>query len=290
MNRFKLVTVMVLWGSIGVFTRYIQLSPIQLAFVRAVLASLVMVFVTLKEPSSPKCGKSIRWYMVSGALIGLAWVALFYGYKHTTIASAVIIYNMCPVYVMLAAPFLLGEKRTKTQTLIVILSFIGLMMIVGLPGGEGDLFGKMMSGISGLLYAVIVLINRKINHKLSGNKATMIQMLSASVILLPIVLTTDMVNDFMVIGGRELLLVGILGVVHTGVAYSIYFSTYHQMKSIDIVIYSYLEPLFGLVFSVVFLGETLVFIQVVGGSLILGSTFLGQYFSGRYQEKSHQLL
>lgn len=287
-NKINILTstVMILWGSIGLFTRYIGLAPIQLAFSRAALAALLLVIMSdRKNWSVRKFNRtSVVMYIMSGALIGMAWVALFYGYTHTTIASAVIIYNMCPVYVMLAAPIVLKEKRSHVQTGVIIVSIIGLVLIVGAPGvGENDLMGKIMSGISGLLYAVIVIMNRKIKAKLSGTIATAIQMMGASLVLLPFVLNAGFVSAVAALDKSAIVLTVVLGIVHTGVAYSLYFSTYHQMKSIDIVVYSYLEPVFGLLFGVVFLKEPLTRWQLAGGLLILGSTFIGENIqAGRF--------
>lgn len=287
MNRMKLISVMVLWGSIGLFTRYIALSPIQLAFSRAVLAALMLLLINGRRHWSEILSNkgSVLSYGLSGALIGVAWVALFYGYTHTSIASAVIIYNMCPVYVMLAAPLVLKEKRSRVQTAVVVLSLIGLVLIVGVPSlSSDDSMGKIMSGISGLLYAMIVLINRKIKVKLNSNTATAIQMVSASLVLLPFVVGSGFIESLSALNKEALIMTVILGIVHTGITYSLYFSTYHQMKSIDIVIYSYLEPLFGLLFSVVFLQESLSVIQILGGVLILGSTFIGENIqAGRFR-------
>lgn len=287
MNRMKLIMVMILWGSIGLFTRYIDLTPVQLAFSRAVLAGSVLMLINGKQSIriSKLNRRSVVLYVISGALIGIAWVALFYGYTHTTIASAVIIYNMCPVYVMLAAPIVLNEKRSRVQTVVIILSLIGLVLIVGAPSmSQNDMFGKIMSGGSGLLYAIIVLINRKIKVKLSSNTATSIQMLSASVILLPFALNTGIITSISGLNQRAFIMTVILGIIHTGLAYTLYFSTYQEMESIDIVVYSYLEPMFALMFSVIFLGEALKMLQMLGGLLILGSTFVGENIkAGRFR-------
>lgn len=287
MNRIKLVTVMILWGSIGLFTRYIPLTPIHLAFSRAVLGAILLVVISGRKSGALKGVNrtTLMLYSISGALIGLAWVALFYGYTQTTIATAVVIYNMCPVYVMLLAPILLKEKRSNIQTVVILLSLIGLVLIVGAPtASEGDLMGKIMSGISGLLYAVIVMINRKIKVKLNSNIATAIQMISASLMLLPFVIHSGYIGSIKSLDLYSVILTITLGIVHTGVAYSLYFSTYHEMNSINIVAYSYLEPVFGLIFSVIILRESLTVIQIVGGLLILGSTFVGENLqAGRWR-------
>ena len=283
MNKIKLTAVMFLWGSIGLFSRYIDLSPVLLAFYRAVLSIpvlLVMVKLNVKSEQIEKT--SVLLYALSGILIGLAWLALFYGYKYTSISSAVIIYNMCPIYVMLAAPFILKEKLSVLHICIIFVSFIGLILIVGMVEfNRSNVFGMALSGVSGVLYAVIVLINRKIKVKLESTIATLIQMIAAVLALIPFVLLEDNASDFFLLDIRGILLTIILGVVHTGFAYSLYFSTYHQLKSIEIVSYSYLEPVFGIILSMLFVGEVLRIEQFIGGVLILGSTYLGEYIKSK---------
>lgn len=97
MNRLKLVLVMIIWGSLGVFTKSIPLSALSLAFLRAFIA-LPVLFIVMKRKKADK----VKWqllvpYLISGVLLGFGWLTLFYGFKHTSISSAVIIYNMCPV-------------------------------------------------------------------------------------------------------------------------------------------------------------------------------------------------
>lgn len=287
MNKVKLTVVMFLWGSIGLFARYIDLSPIQLAFYRAVLSLPVLIgMVRLNYKRVVIVKKSVLLYVLSGVLIGLAWVALFYGYKNTSISSVIIIYNMCPVYVMLAAPFVLKEKLNFFQITIISMSFLGLILIVGaVDFSSSNLLGIILSGVSGLMYAVIILINRRIEVKIESNAATLIQMVSAVIVLIPFVIVEGDIGKILTLDIRGLLFMLMLGVVHTGIAYSMYFSTYHHMKSIDIVSYSYLEPVFGIILSVFFIGEVLTIEQYIGGILILGSTSFGEYMKARKRKQ-----
>lgn len=287
MNKVKLTVVMFLWGSIGLFARYIDLSPIQIAFYRAVLSLPVLIgMVRLNSKRVVMVKKSVLLYVLSGVLIGLAWVALFYGYKNTSISSVIIIYNMCPVYVMLAAPFVLKEKLNFFQITIISMSFLGLILIVGaVEFSSSNLLGIILSGVSGLMYAVIILINRRIEVKIESNAATLIQMVSAVIVLIPFVIVEGDIGKILTLDIRGLLFMLMLGVVHTGIAYSMYFSTYHYMKSIDIVAYSYLEPVFGIILSVFFIGEVLTIEQYIGGILILGSTSFGEYMKARKRKQ-----
>lgn len=291
MNRIKLVLVMIIWGSLGVFTRSIPLSALSLAFLRALIA-LPVLFVVMKIKKADKTKWSLlKPYLISGVLLGFGWLTLFYGFKHTSIASAVIIYNMCPIYVMIVAPLVLKETVSKIQIAVIFVSFLGLFLIVGnnlLEGYEST--GLVLSAISGMIYATIVLINRSIKVRVDNQTATFVQIFAAMIVLLPFVLIEG--NIFMVVhlNGMEAIYTILLGVLHTVVAYTMFFSLYEHMKSVEIVSYSYLEPLFGILFSVIFVRETLTFPQIIGGVLILGSAYIGEMLKNRKLSKEKNLI
>ena len=277
MNRIKLVLVMVIWGSLGVFTRSIPLSALSLAFLRALIA-LPVLFAVLKMKKTEKVEwRLLKPYIISGSLLGFGWLTLFYGYKHTSISSAVIIYNMCPVYVMIAAPLLLKETISKIQIAVVFFAFLGLFMIVGQNLSEGyGYLGMALSAVSGMLYATIILINRSIRSRVDNQTGTFVQISAAMIVLLPFVLAEGNILTVRDLDAAAVIYTILLGVLHTGIVYTIFFSLTTQMKSVEIVLYSYLEPLFGILFSVIFIREKLTVLQIIGGILILGSTYIGE--------------
>ena len=136
--------------------------------------------------------------------------------------------------------------------------------------------GLVLSAISGMLYATIVLINRSIKVRLDNQTATFVQILTAMLVLLPFVLIDGNIFTVVRLNAMAATYTILLGVLHTGVAYTMFFSLYEHMKSVEIVSYSFLEPLFGILFSVIFVGETLTFAQISGGILILGSNYIGE--------------
>ncbi len=289
LNRLKLALVMIIWGSLGVFTRSIPLSALSLAFLRALIA-LPVLAVAMKMKKAEKVGWTLlKPYILSGALLGFGWLTLFYGFKDTSISSAVIVYNMCPVYVMIAAPIFLKETISKMQIGVILVSFIGLLLIVGYNLTEGyGYMGLALSAFSGILYATIVLINRSIKVRVDNQTATFVQILTSMLVLLPFVLIEGNIATVVRLDAVAVIYTILLGVLHTGVAYTVFFSVYAYMKSVEIVSYSYFEPLFGILFSVIFIGETLTFPQIIGGVLILGSTFVGEMIKDKklFKEKN----
>jgi drug/metabolite transporter (DMT)-like permease len=275
---------MLLWGSIGVFTRYIDVSPILLAFLRAIIAiPALYIFHRVNKNRSTINIKKLIPFIISGCILGLAWVCLFTAFKNTSISIALLVYNMCPVYVLIFAPIILKERLSKIQVITVIGAFLGLLIIVSgaINAKDFNLTGLGFGIASGLLYASLVLINRMVKTEFDSSTITLIQMVSAAIVLLPFVILQGQLMYINKLDSLSILLILILGFIHTGVAYRLYFSTYKKLSAVTIVSYSYLEPVFGIILSVVMLGELISINQIIGGILILGSTYfenmLGKY-------------
>jgi len=270
---------MIMWGSIGVFARNISISPILLAFSRAIIA-LPVVYLFIRKNKQELFSfikkKSARPVMLSGMLIGLAWVALFMAFRFTSVANATLAYNMCPIYVMILAPILLKEKLSPKQVLSVVIAFCGLILIVAtsLNIKETNLMGILLGAVSGMFYAIIVLINRKFGSHIPSESATFIQLMMSAVILAPLVLFESPIQQWSSLNLHGIVMLLILGIVHTGLAYQMYFSSYKELSSTTVALYSYLDPVFAIIFGVVILGEPFGIYQIIGGALILGSTLV----------------
>ena len=287
MNKIKLTAVMLIWGSIGLFTKNISLSPMTLSFFRAVLAiPVLLIYLNIKKVNLKIPFRTILPYAVSGVLLGFGWASLLYGYKNADTSSAAIIYNMCPIYVMAVAPIILKERFKISQAVIILTCFAGLVLVVGTRSFlKSEMLGLALSALSGMIYASIVILNRKIKHKLDGSVSALIQISCAALVLMPFSISGGGMLQAASLNIKEIVMTVILGTVHTGLAYSLFFSSYKTMRSIDIVSFSYLEPVFCIILGVMLLGETLTALQIAGAVLILGSTYVGQYISAKKRNK-----
>lgn len=290
--RLLLISCMILWGTVGLITRTINLEPVELAFFRAFFA-LPFLFLYFQFSKIKRKNIKLRYiiyYLISGALIGFAWVSLFQGYKYTTISTAVLIYNMCPVYVILLSPILLKENISLPRIITIAGCFVGLFLLINnnINFSETSSLGILWSILSGILYAIIVIMNRKINQKENNIDiiiVTLIQLLGASIVLLPFQISQNSFLKLINLKTFDLVLLFILATIHTALAYIIYFSMYKKLQAIEIITYSYLEPLFSILLSFFFLGETLCSNQIIGGILILGFTFFGEYYNIKKKNK-----
>ena len=131
-NRYKLLfsLSMAIFGTIGVFSRVINLQSGEIALYRAVLASLfLLVVLATKKRDIKKIEKrNLIILFLSGAAMGFNWIFLFEAYKLTSITSATLSYYFAPTIVLLLSPLLLKEKMDKRKLISFIVSTIGLIL------------------------------------------------------------------------------------------------------------------------------------------------------------------
>lgn len=280
-GRFKLVTAMLIFGSIGVFVKHINLSSSEIAFLRGVIGCSFLIgvgFWAKQRPSFTSIKENGKLLILSGTAIGLNWIFLFQAYRYTTIAIATLSYYFAPIFVMILAPFVLKEKLTYIKVGCILTAMIGLFLIVNPDGNVGGVYNQAIGIFYGLsaaiLYAGVILMNKFIKN-LPDQETTIIQLLVASLILFPYILIKDNIN-FSSLTLYSGLMILILGIFHTGIAYYLYFSAVKELKGQTIAVLSYIDPISAVIFAAIFLGENMSLIQIAGGVLILSSTFLSE--------------
>ena len=283
-SKLKIISSMLIFGSIGIFVKNINLPSIEIAFLRAVIGSLFLLCsgLIMKQKISLKLIKeNILILILSGTFLGLNWILLFQAYKYTTISNATLSYYFAPVFVIILAPVILKEKLTVIKILSIIMAMGGLFLIVSarssnIAGDYNHIIGIMYGLSAAVLYASVILMNKFIK-KLSGFDSTLIQLVVATVVLLPSIIYKGNLN----LGNIDALtwiFILIIGILHTGIAYLLYFSSVKEVKGQSIAILSYIDPISAVIMASIFLGETITLVKIIGGILILGSTFLSEKY------------
>ena len=273
--RMMLITSMTIFGTLGLFVRNISVSSGELALYRAVLAALLIALylgVTKQKIPFANIKKEVPLLLASGVSMGINWILLFEAYKYTTVSVATLSYYFAPVIVTVVCPILFREKLTGKQIICFLMSTLGLVMITGIGeiGGGTDIIGILFGLGAAVFYATVVLLNKFIKN-VEGIHRTFLQFLSSIVILIPYVIMTSGITlgNLDEIGWVNLLIVGL---IHTGVTYCMYFSSLKELPGQKAAILSYIDPLVAVLISVTILGETMTLWQVIGGILILGFT------------------
>ena len=273
--RGMMVLSMAVFGTLGPFVRGIPVSSGELALYRAVLAALLIgLFLAVTGQKIPfgKIRREVPLLLASGVAMGVNWILLFEAYRYTTVSVATLSYYFAPVIVTLVSPLLFRERLTGKQILCFVMSTVGLVMITGIGelGGGNHLVGILFGLGAAMFYAAVVLLNKFIRN-VAGIHRTFLQFLAAILILIPYVALTGGVTlgDMTASGWVNLLIVGL---IHTGVTYCMYFSSLKELPGQKAAILSYIDPLVAVVVSVVILKEAMTLWQLAGGILILGFT------------------
>ena len=286
-SLLMLISSMLVFGTIGIFRRFIPLSSAMLAFSRGLLGGLfLLVFVRWKRQSRGErrdvlTRRQFLWFALSGMFIGINWMLLFEAYNYTTVATATLCYYMAPTIVILLSPVAFREKLTGQKAICALVAIIGMILVSGVlstASEEISKTGRLKGAAFGLgaavLYATVVIMNKK------GGKAdiygrTTIQLLAAGLVMIPYLFLTGgfRTGPLSVV---SLILVLVVGIIHTGIAYVLYFGSIDGLKGQTVAIFSYIDPVFAMILSAVILHESLSLSGAVGAVMILGAALLSE--------------
>ena len=276
--RVLLITSMTIFGTIGLFVRNINLSSGEIALYRAILAMLLIgsiLLITRQKINFKSLKKEIPFLLLSGVAMGINWILLFEAYNYTTVSVATLSYYFAPVIVTVACPILFKEKLTLKQIICFIASTIGLILITNISVSDGNNIVGILYGLgAALFYATVIILNKFIKN-VDGIRRTFLQFCSSLFVLVPYVLLTSGIN-IISLDGTSFIFLLIVGLVHTGITYCMYFSSLKELPGQKSAILSYVDPLIAVLVSVTILQETMTIWQIIGGILILGFTIFNE--------------
>ena len=282
----RLVASEVIFGTLGLFVRLIPLTPTALAASRGILGALVLlVYLRLsgKTLQLPRKVRTLAVLLASGVCLTLNWALLFKAYGLTTLATAELAYEMAPVMVMAVSPFVLDEHLTTTRKVCLCLALAGIVAVSGVlePGAT---VGVTLQGVAfGLgaacFYAAVMVLNQLLGDVDPLTKTT-VQLGVAGLALLPQVLLAGDAG-WQALGFQAWVMLAIVCVVHTGVAFILWFSSLHNLSAQKVAIFNYIDPAVALLVSALVFGERMTPLAMVGAVLILGSTLASELLEMR---------
>ena len=284
MNKLKMCLAMLIFGTIGVFVKYIPLSSSIIAMTRGYMGAAFLFLVMLVTGSKPDflaIKKNILPLTISGAAIGVNWILLFEAYNYVSIAVATLCYYMQPVMLIILTPFVLKEKLSKAKVICVPVALFGMVLVSGIFTSAGNVsFKGIALGLgAAVFYTSVIIINRFLKD-ISAYDSTLVQLFAASVVITPYNLLTQEIG-FSNIGISAWICVVLVGFLHTGFTYYLYFSSVKNLPSETVAIYSYIDPAFAVLLSVFLLREGMDKWGIIGAVLILGATLASEVLHGK---------
>lgn len=275
-----LIGSMLIFGTLGVVRRYVPLSSAMLALCRGALGSVFLLIFVLVRGGKLKLPerKATLWLVLTGAIMGLNWMLLFEAYSYTTVAAATMCYYMQPTIVILLSPLVFRERLSGRKLACAAAAIVGMLFVSGvLSGGVGqvrDIRGIAFGLGAAALYAAVIILNKKVVVEDIYAK-TVIQLAGAALVMIPYVLLTEGVPE-LTLTAADIGMVLLVGIVHTGITYALYFGSMQRLKAQTVAVMSYIDPVFALLLSAAVLHESLTPLGIVGAVLIIGSAIISE--------------
>lgn len=280
-SLIKLSASMVIFGTIGLFVHYIPLSSSLIALIRGIIGStflLTVMLITRRKISMDAVKANIIWLLLSGCAIGFNWILLFESYRYTSVAVSTLCYYTAPIIVILVSPLLLRERLTVRNLFCVAAALLGMVLISGvLQTGITDtneIKGILFGLGAAVLYASVMLLNNRIKEIAAYDK-TILQLGVSAAVLLPYCLLTVNFGEVHM-DMTAIVMLAVVGVIHTGLTYFLYFGAMGNLKPQTVAVLSYIDPLVAVGVSALILKERVGIETLVGAILILGSSVISE--------------
>ncbi len=259
---------MILLGLSGVLGKYVTVPAIMITFGRVVSSVAVLLPIALVKKDNLRLASKKHYLMalLGGVLVSVHWIAFFQSIQMSTVAIGVISFSTYPLFLTFLEPIVYKEKLHLKNIGVACLLLLGVGITVPEFTMNNDVTVGILWGVlSGFVYAILALVNRYLTQEHSGNIICIYQHSTAILFLFPFVITMNVVWTMQDIVG-----VGILGVVCTAFAMTLYVSSQKHLKAQTVGVITTLETVYGIVFALVLLGEYPSGNEIIGGTVIVG--------------------
>lgn len=270
---FYLLLASFLWGTsfiAGKFA-YETLDPALVVLFRLIIAGVILFPITLrfiKENSKSE----VNWRRI--ALLGFltypaTFLLQFIGLQYTSASSAATMIGIEPLMVILIGQLFFKEKASLTIWLLGIITFIGVFLLVGLSDSEEiSLIGCLLVLASTIVVALWLRLSKSVLGNLNPKVYTALSLQLGTLIGLPFMLL--LVKDWNINFSYS----SIIALLYLGIGCSL-FANWAWNKGLSETetnksgIFLALEPVFGVLFSIILLNDSLSITSWVGVALVI---------------------
>ncbi len=241
--------------------------------------ALSLVMLTLRRAAHARWMLPSRGAAVSGVLLAIHWVAFFQAIQVSTVAVGLLTFSSFPLFVTLLEPWFFRERRRWLDLCTAVLVVLGLVLIIPKFDFHNNITqGALWGVLSGLVYAVLCILNRKLLAVESVLMLTWGQHLTVSIVLLPAAIWLGVIPSLW-----EIFLLALLGVVCTALAHYLFIRSLSYVRAQLASVVTALESLYAIVLAIFLLGEVPSIRVLLGGIVILGAVTvatLGRHIKG----------
>jgi len=258
-----------LFGLAGLFGKLIILPAVIIVLGRVSIAAIsIAIYIKANKKISFNLSNKRDYtnLLFLGILLAFHWFSFFHSIQLSTVAIGLLAFSSFPVFTAFLEPFYFKESFEIKNIILSLITLLGIFLVVPKFDLNNDISKGAIWGIfSGLSFALLTLFNRKYVQKYSAITISFYQNLAASIILFAFLFIKKPILQLQDIG-----LLILLGTLFTAFSHIIYIKGLETIKARTASIISSLEPVYGIVFAIILLGEIPAFRTIIGGLIILG--------------------
>jgi len=260
-----------LFGTAGLFGKLLIFSPLIIVLGRVTFASLaLLIYLFIKRERILIEGKRVHYLLLifCGVILAIHWLTFFHSIQVSTVAIGLLSFSTFPIYVALLEPLIFREKLGLKYLVLALISLLGIRLLV--PEFElanQTLQGVLWGSLSGLLFALLTILNRRLVTYYKAEKIAFYQNVIAMLFLLP--LTFRYLTDINSFGELGMLIV--LGIVFTALSHTLFIQGLKNVSARTASIIACLEPVYGIVFAMLVIREIPGIRTLAGGVIIIAA-------------------
>lgn len=260
-------------GSVGVFVHESGQDPVTAVFYRCLFGGLFLLAWGLARGHLRGLLQErvlLRGAVLSGVLLVLNWVALFAGMARSSIGVATLVYHFFPFVMLILAALLQGERTRPADLAWTLLGFVGVACSADPARLWRDADASYLLGIGlTLLAAVLCGASLLMSRKIGKQRPFALVMIQCwvGVAMLGGFSSADVFH----VGPHWAWLLG-LGVIHSGIVYVLFYSSYPRLPVVTIAVVAFVYPLVTLLLDYLIYGHRLAPVQLAGLVLIVFGT------------------
>lgn len=279
---FILTLLNIIWGGTYVATSIamLKIKPITLAFLRFLVASLVMIPILIFKYRFVKLSLKDLLLCINLGLIGFTLTYIFQniGIKYTTSINAAIEISSEPIMMIVLAVLFLNEKLNLNIVLGVIFSTIGVLMIILSSNSESisvsnlhySILGDIFVLLSAFFCAIYTILGSKVIKRIPSFVVTTYAVISGTILLFPIALFYENgLSDILNIDFKTLIAVLYLAILATSFAYFVWYLLLTKLDASFMGNFLNIQPIVGMIAGNLILDEVIYFKMIIGTTLII---------------------
>lgn len=287
MSMFQMILAAVILGTADLLVGAIPMDPTMTAAICALIGALttsVVMLLRRKAISRSAIMDNLGWLLLSGAALGGSWILMGLSKAYTASSGmSAAWYYTAPLLLMLVSPLFLKEKLTGLRVITALAASVGVVLMSGMTFQDlWHVMGILTAVGAAALFAAVVVIN-KVMKRVPAQEATFFQLIVAVVITMPYAFFVR--GEAVVITAGAIVPMLILGALHTGAVYMLFFGALNKLSAQTAALMTYLTPVTTWLLITLLVTRKAELFPIIGAAMVLLSVFVGEVFTVKKRKK-----